>query len=272
VPGIIDTRFLDVDFQVLAPTLGRQTGCPDESKFAGPVRPFSASGLKIIPESDWKTLSARDDELGGSAAERNVLWVHDQNGDPSCVSNAWLAAMENCMVRQFGRQRAVQMSAMSLYNRVGSPRSGSNVTTNLRELETKGALPLDTPENRTRFKHVMRHNGYGRCPDGWEETGKQFRVLASEWFEVDGIDEFVSALFAGWPVVYARNGHCIMAVRWVWNGSIWALKYLNSWGSWGGAGGEFGKGFGFDSASLAKKASWGYALRQIVMPDYALGV
>lgn len=215
--------------------------------------------IPIIPREDWPAIIAAIDNAGGSL-DLLVTRIYNQERDVSCTSNATCQATEIIEAMQWGKKCVVHKSAMSLYRRVGGPRSGSAVSANLREMTTRGVLPLKSPENEARFKHTMPNAGYRDLPGGWEETAKLFR--GHEVFDVRSFDGFITALLRGYPVVYGRDGHAICAVRPSYKNGKLYVKYANSWGNWGD------NGFGYDSeAKIRSGASWAFALRSVVDSD-----
>ncbi len=250
-------QYVDVDFPSVARQRRRLLGANPRLENAGHAGlPLLGDVMEVIPESQWKAIIEAKNASGGMLHQL-VRYVHDQNGEPSCVSNAFAGAHEIKQVELAGAALLVPLAPISLYRRVGSPRSGSSLTSNMREMLSIGILPLDTPENRAKFPHTSPHNGYGvRPPSGWEATANLFRN--GEWVDIESFAEFVTALLCGHPVIYARSGHCILAIGLIYrNGQLYVV-YLNSWGDWGGPLNEhFSYGVGFDSLRVAKSASYG---------------
>ena len=199
---------------------------------------------EVIPRSEWREAA---EAIRGQ--ETLVQKIKDQGQEGSCASNAAGQALEMVYVSQGGEKSWVELSAMSLYKRVGrSPQSGSTINSNLRELKETGMLPVSNPANRERFEHTFPPRGFGNAyPRDWERTAKLFRV--TEWLDIESFDEFVSALLQGWPVVYGRKGHAICGARPVLRNGIWHIKYANSYGKWGD------NGFGYDSERLLSNST-----------------
>lgn len=262
----INPKFLDLDLDREAKRIGRETGDLNNlDSLMGAAPEFSDTEFPPFSEAEMREHAAAQKAAGGSLPRKATLWVHDQNGDPSCTSNAALELWEERFVIQFGRQQCPKMSAMSLYNRVGAPRSGSSLEANVREMCERGALPLDDPENRARFKHTKAHNGYSRNPAGWEETAKDFRFDPENIYRLTSGDpqQFRTAQMRGFGIMYARDGHCILAKQWIFENGVWANEYLNSWSiNWGN------KGFGYDSDRKMARCSWGFAVKQILTPSW----
>lgn len=259
--------FVDVDFPEEAKRLNVSIGSNGRDELCGTGGfPMFADEEEIIPASQWKELIELKNAKGGMCRPF-VRAVKDQDGEPSCVSNATVSAHEVCQNILHGPELITELSPISLYRFVGSPRSGSSLSTNLRRMLDIGALPLNNAKNKAAFKHTHPHNGYSvAMPDGWEETAKLFRI--HEYLDIDGWPAMVSALLKGYPVIYARSGHCILAIGLSYRSGSLTLEYLNSWGQWGAALNDaFTFGVGFDSERTAKSASYGaIAVRSIKTP------
>lgn len=249
---------VDVDFGESAKSHGRLMGCNPRLLRAGAVDglPLVGDLMSLIPERDWEEM-ANSCAKDGGLLEKCVDAVKDQDGEPSCVSNATLSAHELIVCATYGSEHVVELSPISLYMRCGSRRSGSTLTKNYDEMIKTGALPLDTPKNKARFEHVMSHNGYGQpYPKGWEKTAALFKH--AKYADVSNLQELVTCLLTGKPVIYARSGHCILAIGVLYRAGKFFLKYLNSWGKWGVAlNKKFGYGVGLDSHGVARSAAYG---------------
>ena len=250
---MIDPSFIDVDFTQQPQYVNGDNG----ARRFGHKREQFSDNVAVIPRTQWPELCDLIAKQGGGL-DLLAPRIYDQKSTVSCTSNATAKATEIIEHQQYGLEGIVEKSAMSLYERVGGPRSGSSVDDNIDELCERGILPLNNEANRAKYKHVMANaDGYQRCPAGWEETAKLFR--AHEWFEINKVEEFITALLIGYPVVYGRSGHAICAARPKYEGNSLLVKYFNSWHeSWGD------KGFGYDSERMVRSgASWAFALRSM---------
>jgi hypothetical protein len=260
----IDPRFVDVDFRAYNPNSGCLGVNPDyDQRF----RAYEDS-QPLVPTGDWqKHHEAMEAEGGG--AERLVTRVFNQKSEGSCVGNAWTQATQVVCATQFGKENVVQLSAISAYKQIGrSPGSGAMVDDALEAGKAVGVLPLDTPENRTKFgNHVMPHTGFHTpFPDGWKETAKKFRI--AEAFVIRSYEGLMSALFNHHPVVVGRQGHSICYLRPVLKSGSWHVLYVNSWGNWGVGAGDFEAGFGVDSPGQVRSSSgWAFAVTSVVVPS-----
>lgn len=263
----IHPSVLDVDFAVEAKKHNRLMGAlPRKSVYGQAGIPKYKDVENLIPDAEWPGLIKRYESQYGVIAPF-ITRIYDQNGEPSCVSNAFAQAHEVKQAQILGLDKVTHLSAINLYERVGSRMSGSDLGDNMREMTTRGILPLDNEENKKRFKHVAPANGYGGAhPAGWEETAKLFQN--AEWADIGSLAEFMTALLKGQPVIYARSGHCILGVLPVLKGSLY-LGYVNSWGQWGvKISQKFDYGLGLDSQRVM--SGGGMALRSIKLPPELL--
>lgn len=256
--------FLDVDF-TKDPRFVLGDITPPGELF-GDVRGYG-DVFQEVPEDDWEKEVEKLDADGGGM-ERLVVNIFNQGREGSCVANACSQAHQIVQAKQWGKELTIKLSAMSLYKRIGSSaQSGAMVSNGLKEMRTRGILPLDTPENKAKFKHTHPATGFNvRLPDGWEETGKLFLTL--EWFELRGINQLISALLKGKPVVVGRAGHSICYCRPRFVNGVLRVNYANSWDyDWGIPLGDMKGGFGTDSLSYIKSsAQWAFCPNVVV--DY----
>lgn len=251
----IPARFLDVDG--VPSTDPQNFGClPRDDAFASTFASFS-DNIELIPRSQWKDLCA----IQGEANKAFVKKIKNQGQEGTCASNATTQAAEIIWNKQFGLDNWVEFSPIAVYRWIASsPRTGSNIGANLRQLTQVGALPVAKDENRDFLKRagldstdVLTPTGYYQTfPDGWKTTAAHFQAM--EAFDIDSFEAFATALLKGFPVVYGRSGHAITGARLVWDESksIFAVEYANSWGPWGD------KGYGYDSESYLKRAGGSY--------------
>lgn len=265
---IIDPQFLDVDF----------TKCPEYTRGDNATRPFrgkaksyreavEAGGKLLLPQSDWPK-EAEQNEAQKAGLEWLVKWVLNQLSEGSCVGNAGTQGHQVMQAKTFGIDNVIQLSAISLYQLIGSSaNSGASIDDALDEGRKTGIIPLDTPENRAKFGNVvMPATGFRSSrPTGWQAIAQKFRY--DEFLICESLDEMGTALFNGHPVVVGRAGHSILYLGIVYiNGKLYAL-YVNSWGNWGQAAGNLSFGFGLDNLSYVRSsANWCYAIRSIVNP------
>jgi hypothetical protein len=259
----IDDRFLDIDFEK----------CPE---YTFGDRGHAVFGDAEDYEEKFGVLSDAEIQecieamnAAGGGAEHLVTRIYDQKSEGSCVANACSQAHEIVQALQLGKDKVTHLSAMSLYRRIGrSPSSGSSVSDGLKEMSSRGILPLDSPENRAKFgDQVMPNTGWSnRFPGGWESTAKMFAGVES--YVVRSVGALLTALCNQHPVVVGRQGHSICYVRPMMRNGRRVVAYCNSWGSWGAALGDHPSGFGFDSESqISQSANWAFALRSVTVPS-----
>lgn len=201
-------------------------------------------------------------EAEGGGADRLVTRIYNQKSEGSCVANACSQALEIIQALQFGKENVVHLSAISLYKRIGrSPSSGAMVSDGLKEITSRGVLPLDDEKNRARFgDHCMPNTGFRTpMPSGWESTAKNFSAVES--YVVRSVSGLLTALCNQHPVVVGRQGHSICYCRPMRRSGRRVVKYANSWGNWGD------NGYGYDSESqIRQSANWAFALRSAAVP------
>lgn len=262
----IDDRFIDVDFRTDPRYVFGDTG---RKTFGRVFAQRLKDAIPLVPRSQWEAEFEKTQAAGGGA-ERLVTRIYDQGSEGSCVANASSQAHEIVQAKEFGKDKVVHLSAISLYKRIGrSPQSGSSCDDALDEGTTRGILPLDTPENRARFGDaVMPNTGfYKPYPANWEPTAKFFRYV--ERLIIEDMDEMGTALANQLPVVVGRQGHSICYVGQIWKNGRRLAPYPNSWSmAWGAPMGDMPGGFGFDSENqIAMSADWAFALRTITNPS-----
>jgi hypothetical protein len=258
----IDPRFVNVDFTREALTHGYSLGYAGVGEAVNRMRSYG----EVVPEMTESELRAEIEKLeaAGGGAERLVTRIYDQNGEGSCVANACAQANEIVQALQFGKENVVHLSAMSLYKRIGSgPNSGAMVSDGLDEMQARGVLPLDNPENRARFGDKVMPNCGWRTPypADWEAVAAQFCVV--EAFVVRNVRQLMTALVRQEPAVVGRAGHSVVHVRPTWKDGF-ASIYPNSWGQWGFGAGDFDYGFGMDTGRLLSSAAqWAFVVRAV---------
>lgn len=265
-------HLVNVDFSDEARKIGRQMGClirPRTEK-PGDHCPLFGERFKdlIIPRSDW--LDILEQEQPNYA--KHKFWQYDQNGEGTCTSNATGGCISYCWSKQFGKQFGIAPAPLSCYKRCArGPNTGSTTGCNLRCARDTGMLLIDNASNRKIMEgmgldtsHMMRAVGYRQAsfPRGWEETAGFFRI--DEYYEINSVDEFFTALLYGYDILYGRAGHAIHGVDLVYRNRDFYCKYDNSWGRWGD------KGFGYDSLDYVRRrggAYGAYAVKHVRTPD-----
>ena len=251
----INEDFIDVDFE------------QDPNYTAGDLGLGAVTGLcanfgdsiEVMSDSEIDASIEAMDEAGGGA-DQLVTRIYNQSQEGSCVANAFSQSNEIIQALQYGRDKVVHLSAMSLYKRIGrSASSGAMVSDGIAEMAKRGILPLDDEANRAKYGSAVMPNTGWRTPfpSNWEATAKLFR--GHEYFIVRNSREMFTALCRQYPVVVGRAGHSICYVRPMKQNGRRVVKYANSWGNWGD------NGYGYDSQRLYdQSARWAVAVRSTV--------
>lgn len=259
----VDMDFVDVDFpackQFVFGDNGRRTF--DPHVFAS----IADERIELIPRNQWQAV-AESIQAEGGGLERLVKYYFDQGREGSCVGQSTTKGLEVVMARQFGEENLVKLSPQSLYKAIGrSPSSGAMLDDAFERINSRGVLPLDTPENRARFgNHVMPMVGWSTpWPSGYETTAAMFK--GCNGIVLRKVDELITVLLKQiGPVVVGRQGHSILYLAVIFkNGRMYVL-YVNSWGKWGVAFGDCDAGGGFDSESqINMSADWAFCIPSI---------
>lgn len=259
----IDDKYIDVDFEKEPAFVFGDLGVSFEANYGASYE----DRYGVMSDAEIEAAIEAIDAAGGGI-DQLVTRIYDQKQEGSCVANATSQAHECCQARQFGKDRVVHLSAMSLYQRIArSAQSGAMVSDGWAEMKARGILPLDNEANRARFGNlVMPNTGWGtKRPAGWEAVAAQFAGL--EATIIKSVAGIFTALCNQDPVVVGRQGHSICYVRPMKRSGKRMVAYANSWGSWGSPLGDQPSGFGFDTANqISQSAGWAFALRSVTVP------
>lgn len=256
--SIID-QFTDVDFRVDPRYIKGYDSFGDVKLFGS-----YEDSVSLIPEDEWDD-RIKEIDAQNNGADSLVSRIYDQGREGSCVANATCQSHEVTQALQFGKDRVTHLSAISVYKKIGrSAGSGAMVSDGFEQIRDVGAVPLDNPENRSRFGGiVMPNTGFSQqYPSGWEAVAKQFRI--DEGDIINTLAGMLTALLRRQAVVVGRQGHSICYTRPMGSRSKgYKAKYANSWGDWGDA------GFGYDTLSqMRMSAGWAFTPRSIIVPDW----
>lgn len=232
-----EADYVDADFQASHVNNGRALGCSPATEKAGTFAPIFEESFPLIPASEWPDLVAEQDRLGGGL-DRLIVHRYDQDGEGTCTSNQEAQGGNVLQAIQFGKDRVIPCSPISIYMQVApGPNTGSAVGDCLRQHQRVGALPLDTPRARelmgAQWTQGMDAVGYNKRKywTGWEDTARYFRI--DRHYDVTTPEGFITALLRGWPVGYGRSQHSILGVGVAMNNGVAYVRYINSWGAWG---------------------------------------
>lgn len=260
----IDDRYVDVDFTDEMLRLGFLAGANEPALFG-----FEAYE-DAVPLLTWAEIDEEIEriEADASGAEHLVTRIYNQGREGSCVGNGFAQSHEIKQALQFGRDRVIALSAISLYKRIGrTAQSGATVSDGIKEMSLDGVLPLDTPENRQLFGNaVMPATGFGtRFPADWKQTARRF--AAREWHVAKSTQGIFTALCNRDPVIVGREGHCVCSTTPIRHQGQRATQYVNSWGNWGFGDGTMPYGFGVDTMrQIEASANWAVVLRSVADP------
>ncbi len=257
MPKIPD-EFVDVHFPDCDEYVFGDLGVPALERFG---TRFEDTDVRKLNDNEIRqAIEQIDDAEGG--LDRLVTRIYNQKREGSCVANACSQAHEILQAVQLGKDNVVHLSAISLYKRIGrSASSGAVVSHGLKEMKSRGILPVDNEPNRAEFgSTVMPNTGFKeRYPNNWEQTAAKFAGV--EYHSVETVEGLMTALCNQFPVIVGREGHSICYVRPMVNDrNQFVVKYANSWGNWGD------EGYGYDTLSQIKKsARWAFVLRSVTV-------
>ncbi len=193
---------------------GRVAGCLPRESRVGENCPMFSSKIETIPRREWSKYE------GKISLEPLVTEIFDQGQVGSCAAESSVQALQIC--RAMAGQPFVGLNPYSVYHSTSSGRDrGSSIDVNLRYLREHGCCPEDL---------WPREKGWRERPS--EEAmrhAKRYRIL--EFYDIETVEEMVTALLKGFPVVYGANGHAVCKISHL-NDSK-GLD-VNSWGEgWG---------------------------------------
>jgi hypothetical protein len=212
---------------------GYKPGCLPRKSRPGEVCPMAADRIKLIPSADW---DAAAKELGDTL-RFHVPVVLDQDGAGSCATESTTGGV--MLARVLAGQPHVLLNPWYMYHTTsdGVDR-GSGIDEDLVFARDNGIAPESV---------WPRSKGWKATPSAEaDEAAKEFRI--EEFFDISNVNEMVSALLAGFPVVYGADGHSVLKIQ-----HLDAKKGLdlNSWNTtWGD------KGFGVWATYNA--VNWNY--------------
>lgn len=206
-------------------------GCLPRSSRPGEVCPMANEHIEIIPRSEWAALAAQ------ITLRPFVKTVLNQGNVGSCATEATAGAVMIC--EAFAGKPFTLLNPWFIYQQTSGGRDrGSAIDDNLAFARDKGIAPESV---------WPRSKGWRTKPSAEAfEAAKAHRIL--EFYDISSIDEMVSALLKGFPVVYGSNGHAVTKIAHLDENK--GLD-LNSWGT------SYGdKGFGVWATYRA--VNWNY--------------
>jgi len=199
----------------------------------------------LIPESEWPSI------YGWRALREHVkpYGIYDQDGVGSCVTEAGAMAVQ--VLRSMVGEKATPLQPWSIYQEVsGGVDRGSTLDDVIRHVAQRGIVPAEM---------WPRSRGWRKAPtDAMKAEAMKHRAVEFYW--VKSKAEFITAIGCGYPVFYARDGHCILALDIEEDG----CPYCNSWGAdWSD------DGYGFDpwNKFIPEMIRWGAVAVRTVCDD-----
>ena len=199
------------------------------------------STLTTIPENYWDELAAS--EWHQSKTE-NYLYTSDQNSVGSCAAES-ANNTKHALDTMQGQPLIVYNPFGMYYTTSGGRDNGSVIGDNLEFARDKGCFPEEI---------WPRSNGWRKQP-----SSEAYKIAAyfklREFFYIENISEFVSALLQGYYVHAGYSGHAVSFCCYLGKG---VLKFKNSWGEWGE------NGFGNLKTSQINFGYGAYAYKDII--------
>jgi hypothetical protein len=211
--------------------IDRVPGCLPRKSKPGEWCPMLREHIKIIPSSDWEAAAQKI----GDSLRKKVWTILDQDGVGSCATESTTGSV--MLGRSCQGLAQILLNPWYIYHTTsGGYDQGSSIDDNLAFARDHGIAPESV---------WPRSKGWRGEPSADAvEAAKSFRI--EEFWEIANINEFVTAILEGFPVVFGAQGHAIVAVQHM--GSYPLI--LNSWGAWEDGG--FGKWCSYNAIE------WGY--------------
>jgi hypothetical protein len=183
-----------------------------------PMASDPSSPIRLIPRSEWA--EAARALAGGRGLRPFVPVVLNQGNVGSCATEATAGAA--MISRSFNGMGFVSLNPWFIYHHTSGGRdNGSSIDENLRFARDKGIASIDVWPRSQGWRTLPSAEAY--------DDAKKHRIV--EFYDVSTVDEMVSALLLGFPVVYGAKGHAVVKVRHLDDARG---EDLNSWGqSWG---------------------------------------
>lgn len=223
--------------------IGRKPGCKLDkwSKIMDRCASIRETNITIIPENYWDELSSS--QWHQIKTER-YLYTSDQNGIGDCAAES-KDNTKHALDTFHGQPLIIYNPLGTYYTTSGGRDNGSVIGDNLEFGREKGCFPEEV---------WSRSNGWKKQPSNEAyEIASYFKIR--EFFYVEDIKEFVSALLQGYYVHAGYSGHAVSFCCYMGRG---VLKFKNSWGDWGE------NGFGTLKASQINFGYGAYAYKDIV--------
>jgi len=222
---------------------GRISGCLLRKSKPGEWCPLAKERIRIIPREEWK------DWEGKISLRSKCKKRFDQGAAGSCAMESAVqgGAISRCVS---GLPFVLLNPYFGYHTTSGGRDQGSSIDENLVFLRKHGCASQAV---------WPRSKGWRAEPseEAWEDA-KQYKI--DEFYDIANVDEMVSALLQGFPVVWGANGHAVCKVEHLNDRE--GLD-ANSWGEdWGDE--------GFGVWARYSQINWGYgawAVKTTTVPD-----
>ena len=206
-----------MDGQTFIIPAGKAAGCLPRTSKPGGVCPLAAEHIPLIPRSEWDSLAK------GISLRPYVREILDQDGVGSCATESTTQGV--MVARAAAGLPHVSLNPWSIYWYTSGGRDGgSSIDENLAYVPEHGICPTEL--------HPRSKGWRAKPSDAAMDAAMAYRI--EEFYDITTVDEMVSALLTGFPVVYGAAGHSVLKVA-----HLDASKGLdvNSWSTaWGDKG------------------------------------
>lgn len=172
--------------------------------------------IELISRTYW-------DELADTGHHQNrrsrFRYTLDQDGVGSCAAES-AAGLKSALDERQGLPEVLYNPWSIYWYTSGGRDNGSVIGDNVEYIRDKGVCPEEV---------WPRSKSWRAEPDREAKRIAKFFTI-KEFFYVETIDEFVSALLQGFDIHAGYTGHAIVFNRYLKRQKV---EYKNSWGSWG---------------------------------------
>ena len=173
---------------------GRKAGCLPRKSKPGEWCPLASEKIEIVPREDWE-------KFKDTNVKPFIKQVLNQGSNGSCATESTTQATMICRAEQ--GLPFVLLNPLFIYNTTSGGRdNGSSIDENLQFAREHGIAPESVWPRSKGFK--------ARPSDEAVKEALKYRI--EEFYDIQTIEEFVSCLLKGFPVVWGANGHSVCKV------------------------------------------------------------